>query len=382
MVPKELEIVGTAHVSKKSIKKVRETILEKKPEVVAVELCRNRYKSLMNQDDEKGIKIKELLNSDRLTLFLVSGFLSYVQGKIGDEIGVKPGTEMLEAINTAKEVNARVVLIDRDIRVTLKRALDRMSFIEKMKFVYELILSFFSKDEAIENVDNMTKGDVLKDAMEYFQNMSPRAYDVLVTERDAYMAKMLLNLNEENVVAVVGAGHEEGIIEYLKNPWKIPPLHDLLDTKKSRFSVGKLILFAIPLVFIGVFALALLHGINIKTSLIEFILLTGGLSSIGAILAGARIYSAITAFLVAPITSIHPLLAAGWFAGLVEAKMRKLSTADLIEFRKCESFRELMHNNLFRVLLVVVGSNIGCSIGTIISIPNVILPLLNKIIGY
>ncbi|MBM4241724.1 MAG: TraB/GumN family protein [Euryarchaeota archaeon] len=385
MAPKLLEIIGTAHVSTKSIEKVREAILDKKPDVVAVELCPSRYQNIINQkygiEPEKNIQIRDVLSSDKLTLFLVSGFLSYIQKKIGDELGVKPGSEMMEAITTAEEVGSRVVLIDRDISITLKRALNKMSFFEKLKFVFGLISSFLSNDETIENVDDMTKGETLTDVMDYFQKMSPSAYDVLVTERDAYMAKMLAELNEENVVAVVGAGHKKGITEYLNNPEKIPPLYDLLNIQKSKFSVGKLILFLIPVVLVGIFVLALINGINIKTGLFEFILLTGGLSFLGSILSGSKIYSAITAFLVAPITSIHPLLAAGWFAGLVEAKIRKINTDDFVEFGRCESFKDFRQNNLFRVLIVVVGANIGCSIGTLISIPNVFLPLLSQLMG-
>lgn len=386
MAPESLEIIGTAHVSKKSIEKVRDTILFKKPDVVAVELCINRYNNLLNEKygkkEKKDIQIRELIKGDRLTLFLVSGFLSYFQKKIGDEVGVKPGSEMLEAIDAAEEVGARVALIDRNIQVTLKRALDKMSFFEKMKFIFGLITSFFSKDDTIENVDSITEGDTLNEVMEYFKEISPKAYDVLVTERDAYMARKLLELPEENVVAVVGAGHKQGITKFMENPQKIPPFEDLLDVRKSKISAGKIILFAIPVVFVGLFLWAFISGIDIKTGVLEFVLLTGGLAFLGSILSGSKIPSAVTAFLVAPITAIHPLLAAGWFAGIVEAKMRKLTMDDLVEFTKCDTFRDFLANNFFRVLMVVVGANIGCSIGTFLTIPNVFLPLINKLMGY
>ncbi|MGC9516511.1 MAG: TraB/GumN family protein [Methanomicrobiales archaeon] len=387
MNPESLEIIGTAHVSKKSMEEVRETILEKKPDVVAVELCPNRYNSLMKEkygdpdEDKKKIPLREMIKGDKLTLFLVSGFLSYIQRKIGDEVGVKPGSEMLVAIEAAEEVGSRVALIDRDITITLKRALNQMSFLEKLKFVYGIIGSFFSKEEELEKIDSITQGDTLKEVMEYFQSMSPQAYEVLVTERDAFMAKMLLGIEEENVIAVVGAGHKQGITKYLKNPQDIPPMQQLMSIKKSKFPISKLIVYSIPVIFIGIFIMALIQGINIQGGLLQFILLTGGLAFLGSILTGSKIYSALTAFAVAPITSIHPLLAAGWFAGLVEAKLRKVNSEDFSDITKCDSFKELMKNNLFRVLLVVVGANIGCSIGTLISIPNVIFPLFSKIIG-
>ena len=387
MNPESLEIIGTAHVSKKSVEQVRQAVLEKKPDVVAVELCANRYNNLMNEkygnkeEEKKSIPLREMMKGDKLTLLLVSGFLSYIQRKIGDEVGVKPGSEMLVAIEAAEEVGARVALIDRDITITLRRALNQMSFFEKLKFVYGIIASFFSKDDELENIDSITEGDTLNEVMEYFQEISPGAYDVLVTERDAYMAKMLLGIQEEEVIAVVGAGHKQGITKHLKNPDEIPPLYSLLSLKKSKIPLGKLIVYSIPVIFIGIFIIALINGINIQGNLIQFIVLTGGLSFLGSIITGSKIYSALTAFAVAPVTSIHPLLAAGWFAGIVEAKLRKVNSEDFNDISKCNSFRDLMKNNLFRVLLVVVGANIGCTIGTLISIPNVIFPLFSKIIG-
>ena len=385
MSPQSLEIIGTAHVSEKSVEKVRNTILEKNPDVVAIELCINRYNNLMNEKkgepQKKEFQIKELIKGDNLTLFLVSGFLSYMQRKIGDDVGVKPGSEMLAAIDAANEIGAKIALIDRDISITLNRAIKKMSFIEKMKFIYGIIASFFSKDEEIEDIDSITEGDALQEVMKYFQEMSPKAYDVLVTERDAYMAKMLLGINEEKVIAVVGAGHQSGIKRYMDNPKDIPPFEELLNVQKSRVSVGKVILFLIPLIFIAIFVLAFLNGINIQTSLFQYVLITSTLSFAGCILSGSKVYSAATAFIVAPLTVLHPLLAAGWFSGLIEAKIRKVGVDDLAGFKECESLRDLWGNNLFRVLLVVVGTNIGASIGAFLTIPNVFYPLISKIFG-
>jgi pheromone shutdown-related protein TraB len=386
MPPEKLKIIGTAHVSQPSVDEVRMAILEGEPDVVAVELDPRRYHNLKNEkeginEENKKPKISEIIKGNNLTLFLVSTFLSYFQKKIGDDLGVKPGAEMLEAIESAEQVGAKIALIDRDIQITLQRALNQMSLWEKLKFFYGILGSFFSKDDELEDLESIKEGDILAEVMEYFQEMSPKAYQVLVKERDAYMAQMLLN-QEGYVVAVVGAGHREGIQHYMEHPQQIPPLHQLNQVKKSGFPVGKLILFLIPVTIIIIFLLAFLKGINIQMNLLQFVLLTGGLSFAGSLLAGSRLVSALVAFLVAPITSIHPLLAAGWFAGIAEAKLRGASMDDLSDLGKCESFKELLGNRLFRVLLVVVGANIGCTIGTLLSIPNVIWPLFNQLIGF
>ncbi|MGB8232635.1 MAG: TraB/GumN family protein, partial [Methanobacterium sp.] len=374
MAPENLKIIGTAHVSKESIEEVKEAIITNQPDVVAVELDINRYQNMMaekNGEKKQDVNIREVIKGDKLSIFLVSMFLSYLQRKIGDDLGVKPGSEMIAAIETAEEIGAKVALIDRDISVTLKRALNKMSFLEKAKFVYGILASFFSKEE-INDVESIKDGDTLNEVMGYFKEMSPKAYDVLVTERDAYMAHILQDINDENVVVVVGAGHKNGILEYLDHPEKIPPVEELLTVQKSRVPIGKLILFSIPALVILIFVLALLKGINIQTSIFTYVMITGGLSFLGSILSGSKIYSAITAFVVAPVTVLHPLLAAGWFSGIVEAKLRHISMDDAVKITKADSFRELLGNNLFRVLLVVVGTNIGATIGLFLTIPNVI----------
>lgn len=384
MAPEKYKIIGTAHVSKESIEEVREAIIAEQPDVVAVELDINRFQNMMaekNGQEKQDVNIRDLIKGDKLSIFLVSIFLSYLQRKIGDDLGVKPGSEMLAAIETAEEIGAKVALIDRDISVTLKRALNKMSFFEKAKFVYGILASFFSKEE-IEDVESIKDGDTLNEVMEYFKEMSPKAYDVLVSERDAYMANRLQDITEENVVVVIGAGHKRGITEYMEHPDKIPPIEGLVTIQQSRIPLGKLILFSIPAIFVIIFVLAFIHGINIETSIFTFIMLTGGLAFLGSLLSGSKIYSALTAFVVAPVTTLHPLLAAGWFSGIVEAKLRHISVDDAVKITKVDTFRELLGNNLFRVLLVVIGTDIGAIIGFFLTIPNVFLPLFYKIFGF
>lgn len=385
MKRESLKIIGTAHVSQKSVEEVKNAILEEKPDVVAVELCVNRYHRLMQEkmgiEEKNDISISDVIKENKVGLFLVSGFLTYMQKKIGDDLGVKPGAEMLAAIDASEEVGARVALIDRDISLTLKRALNAMSTWEKIKFTYGIIYSFFSGEDEIDDIESLKKGDALQEVMNYFQEMSPQAYKVLVDERDAYMSHKLLEIPEDNVIAVIGAGHQQGINNYLDHPEDLPSLSSLLNEKKSGVPWIKILLSLIPLSFIIIFILAFIRGINIQSGLIQFILLTGGLSFLGSILSGSKILSAVTAFLVAPITSLHPLIAAGWFAGLVEAKLRHVGSSDLVGFGKCEDLTDLWNNNLFRVLLVVVGANLGSMIGSFITIPQVILPLFGKLWG-
>lgn len=385
-----LKIIGTAHVSKESIEEVKSAILEEKPDVVAVELDLNRYTRLLQEKsgevENQEVKVRDLIKGDQVTMFLVGGFLSYMQKKIGDEVGVKPGSEMMAAIEAAEEVGARVALIDRDIQITLRRALNKMSIWEKLKFVFGLIASLFSSDEAVEDIEKIKEGDTLAEVMEYFEEMSPKAFDVLVTERDAYMARMLLDIpQDQDVVAVVGAGHQKGIKNYMSNPEKIPPINELLNVQKRRISISKVFFFIIPVIFLAVFVFvfvtAFLHGINLKMSIFEYILITSSLSFAGCILSGSKIPSALLALVLGPLSVLHVLPAVGFFSGYVEAKMRKVGTSDIMGITECEKLGEFWQNNFFRVLMVVIGTNIGASIGFFLTIPNVILPLVGKILG-
>lgn len=384
-----LNIVPTAHISDKSIENVREVIYDQRPEIVAIELDVGRFQSLMDEQNgvvrEQKFDLKKMLKGSNLTVTIVSSFLASMQKKMGEEVGVKPGSEMLEAFNIAKEVNADVALIDRNIQVTLKRTINGMSFREKLSFVYELLKSFIFgddvEDDLKEEVEQLKQEDMIVEVMEYFKEASPGGYNALVHERDAYMAHNLKSLEDYNVVAVVGAGHKAGIIEYLQNPDSIPELNTINYVDESKISILQVILYIIPVLFIIIFIAAFFQGIDIQGGLINYVLFAGTGAFLGSLISGSKIQSAIVAFLVAPITVIHPILAAGWFSGIVEGKLRHVGWSDMHELADFESFKDLWHNNLFRVLLVVIGTNLGCTIGVLLTINNVFLPYLHAIFG-
>ena len=382
-----LTIIGTAHVSQNSVDEVKDAIYEQKPEVVAIELDKGRYERLLKEkagiDTDEEISVTRIIKEGKVGLFIISSVLTYVQSKIGADLDIKPGSEMIAAIDAANDVEAKIALIDRDINITLQRALNEMTFMEKMKFLYGALASLFVDDEdGIEDIEQLKETDTLDEIMEYFKDMSPNAYKVLVKERDAYLAKSILNIEEDHVIAVVGAGHKEGINFYLDNPQDILPMETLMNTDQSGFPWLKIILAAIPISFVVIFFLAIINGIDIQGGLIEFILIGGGMAFLGSILSGSKIQSAIVGFIVAPLTIIHPLLAAGWFSGLTEAKYRKIRKSDISNLGKIESLKDLWRNNIFRILLVVLGTNIGVSIATLVILPSrVFIPLFFKIWG-
>ncbi len=384
-----LTIIGTAHVSEESVNEVKDTIYEQHPDIVAIELDRGRYtkmkKKMMGVEEDETISISSIIKENKVGLFFTSTLLGYFQSKIGDDVDVAPGSEMIGAIEASEDLQIPIALIDREINTTLQRALNKMSFKEKTKFAYGLLLSIFGFDDEEEDIDieELKNPENLDDLMEMFKDEAPSVYEVLVHERDAYLAARLMQLPQDKVVAVVGAGHKPGIERYLDNPETLPNLRDLekIDEKKGIPWV-KIILAMIPILFVVIFFLAYINGINITGNIYEFIIISMIMGFIGSIVSGSKIQSAIVGGLVAPLTIIHPLLAAGWFSGLTEAKFRKVRQSDISNLTKIKSLRDLWENNIFRILLVVIGTNLAVSIATLVILPSqVFIPLFMQIFG-
>jgi pheromone shutdown-related protein TraB len=367
--PAEIIVVGTAHISEESIAEVRRTIEAERPDVVAVELDPGRYQALTNPEQQSA-SITDILSSGKLYQFLVHWLLAYVQNKLGAEVGVKPGSEMLSAIDTARSVGASVALVDRDINITIARFWAKMRLIEKLKMLIAL-LGIGTSDEEID-LKEITSDDTISQLVTELRQFSPNAAQVLVDERDAYLAGNLLKLRGK-IVAVVGAGHKEGINYYLEHPELVPSLEDLNTVPKKRFNFTKIVGITFLAIIIGLFVLIFLSGAPLAVVLLAFgywfvlhAVFAGGFATASrshplAIAASAS-YAGFSPFI--PI----PFLKVGVIAGLIEAAKRPPSTEDFSGIAKVASVRELLSNKLFRILLVAVAVNVGSSLATFISL--------------
>ena len=371
--PSRIIIIGTAHVSEKSVAEVNEAIEREKPDIVAVELCKPRYDSLKGKTVDAEIPIRDILKDGKMYQYMIQMLLAHVQKKFADEMGVQPGAEMIKAIDAAEAHGAQIALIDRDIQVTLQRFWNKMGFIEKLKMLAGLVAAVLgiggTKDI---DMDTITNQDIVTMLVEEFRGTSPNAVKVLIDERDAYMASNLVRLASgggKKIIAVVGAGHRAGIQNYLLHPETLPRLQSVEEIPKKKFNFLKLfgiVMLAIPL---AAFALLLISGVSLKTLGIVFVwwfLITGGLSALGTALARGHPYSILTSFLVAWMTTLNPAVAAGWYAGLREAKYRNPTTKDLKSLMGAESMKDMMGNNFFRVLLVTALSNLGAMAGSLV----------------
>jgi len=363
----DIHLVGTAHVSQKSVEDVRSAIEEFQPDIVGVELDRGRFMSLTQEMAEPSVT--DILKGGNFGRILVQWVLTYIQQRIGAETGVKPGSEMLAAIEEAEAHQRPVAFIDRDIRITLSRFWGKMGIWEKIKLIGALIYSLVSVEGQEINVDEFTNQDVVSAAMEEFRKFSPQGAQALIDERDAYLAHQILMLGGryERVLAVVGAGHIQGVQRYLNAPETLPPLPALTAEVKG-LPWAKIIGAAVTVLFLLLIAAIAFSGVGLEvllTALVYWILINGVLSAAFTLLAGGHPFSAATAFAVSWLTSLNPLLAAGWFAAIVEAKIRKPTAGDFRQIIAAETFSEMRRVPLFRVVLVAALANVGSTLGTI-----------------
>lgn len=371
-------LVGTAHISKESVKEVKKAIEKYKPDIVAVELCKRRYEAITKKDKWENTPITTLLKSNNAYLLLAQTFLSAIQRKLGKEHGVEPGSEMIAAMDEAKKNNLEVALVDRDISVTLKRAWRKMGIREKFRLTWEFMKAILGYDEEeLEELDlkEIMDQDVISAMMEEFGEIAPSVSTVLIHERDEYIAKKILDESKKGkVVAVVGAGHLNGIKKHLKKKKLDVDFKELEYVPKKRFSVLKTVGYAIPVVFVALIVYLFLTGSwgRAADALLMWFLINGSLSALGTAIARGHPLSIATAFVAAPLTSLNPAIAAGWVAGYVEFKLRKPIVKDFQNLSKMDSTKEFFNNRVIRLLMVVALANLGSMIGTFIALPYIL----------
>lgn len=380
---KEIYLIGTAHISKESVEEVRNFIENEKPDVVCVELCKQRYDALKNKERYKDTKITEIIKQKKFQLFLLNIILASFQKKLGKEIGVEPGAEMIETIKLAEKKNIKISLVDRDVRVTLKRAMQRMSVFEKYKFFVFLIYSlFFNEKINEEEIEKLKNEDMLSNIMKEMSIFFPSIKKVLIDERDYYIARKIFETQGKKILAVVGAGHITGIKknlesfnpneseeEMIKNLQYINKLEEIPEGK----NLFKLTMYGVLFIILGLFAYGFfVKGVDTFLNMAwTWFLLHGIFSAIGAIIALAHPVTIIVSFISSPFTALHPGISVGMVAGLSEAKMRSPKVIDFenlseIKFN-LKGIKILWTNRVTKIFLVMFLTNLGGTIATFIA---------------
>jgi len=368
---KQIILVGTAHISKDSMKLVEDTIEKEKPDVIGVELDKERLEQLLSGKKWEQTNIIDVIKTGKTYLFLLNTMLSNLQKQLGKSVGVKPGAEMLVAIKKAQETKTPIQLLDRDVRITLKRAFNAMSLKEKLKLGGSLVAGFFGKGEKVtaQVIEDLKDQDLINKLMKELGKQMPSMKRVLVDERDQYIAEMIKRSPGKKTVAIVGAGHMQGIEEIIKKKKKVDLKKISIVPKKRNYL--RVIKWAVPILVIALFVgLFLVKGPAITFEALKIWFLANGiLSAVGALIARAHPLSILTAFIVAPFTSLHPMLAAGWLTALVEAKFNPPRVIDFKNLSGVTTVKGFYNNKVTHLLIVTALTNLGSIAGTIIALP-------------
>ena len=371
---REYIIIGTAHVSQESADLVRHVVSQERPDVVCIELDEQRYKSLSEQRKWENLDLKQVIRQRQLPTLVVNLLLGAYQRRIGQRLGVMPGTELLEAAKVAKEYEIPISLVDRDVRITLRRAWASMSFWEKMNLMASGIVGATSDEEITEEMlQEIKQKDVLSELMNELGEAMPVLKSVLIDERDTYIAQKTRHSTGEKVVAVVGAGHVEGILTTLREK----PDIDLstIEEIPPPSPVGKIIGWGIPLIIIGMLAyIGFTQGASAAgDNLFYWVLANGIPAAIGAILSFAHPYTILISFFGAPLTSLTPVIGAGYVAAFVQAYFQPPVVKEFQTVSDdVSNWRMWWQNKLLRVLLVFFMTTLGSVIGTYVGAANII----------
>lgn len=365
-----LRLLGTAHVSTTSVNLVKKQIAEYKPDIVAVELCESRLSSLKRPEGIDNEDLMKIINDGKSAMIILQSAISVQQRKMGINSGEKPGAELLAAINVADEVGIPVELIDRDVIITLRRAWDKMGIREKLRVLNSLLWEEVEEDD-IDLEELLEDSDLLSSMMEDVYKVAPNAGHVLINERDAYLSGRIQQIRDKGrILAVVGAGHLSGIQDNLKKPSQemISRLPEL-EKQPKKSNLPKYLMLLIPIILATLVGKMAYDGDFTKVwdSISVWLVLNALLAGIGILIAGGHPLSVIVGALASPFTSLNPSLAAGWFAGYTQIKMVPPTGKDAKEFITLSDYSIFWKNKVGRVMLVVIGGNIGSTAGSLIA---------------
>ncbi len=366
-IDENLRIIGTAHVSKDSVELVDKQIEEWGPDVVAIELCNSRAQALKDERrlDQEGLR--KVIKEGKAPLVLIQSMLAAEQRRLGMDEGVQPGAELLGAMNSAEEKNIEVALVDRDIQITLRRAWRNMGLREKWRILWGLVAPEEDSEEDIPEINELLSNkDLLSELMEELKQIAPSAGEVLVDERDEYLATKIEDQRSKGkVLAVIGAGHLDGVSKRLQNRETTAERIEELEIVPRPNPLWKVVMWGIPLLVFGLMGWFLYTGAegDLYQMLTIWTLFNAAMAAICCMIARGHPLAILTAAIASPITSLNPALAAGWFAGYVQLVVREPSTKDLKDFLKLDEMKLFWSNRAGRVLLVTALTNLGSMLG-------------------
>jgi pheromone shutdown-related protein TraB len=368
----DFTIIGTAHVSRASAVAVKEMAESGEYDAIAVELCQARYDALTAERKWTDLDLYKIIREGKAGLVMANLALSAYQRRIADQFGIEPGAEMRAAAVAAKELKLPLQLVDRDLATTLRRSYSSVPWYKRFYLMAGLAFGMVSSDEIDEeSIEKLKEGDILESTFTEFAEHSPELFEALIAERDRYMAVRLREENKDaegrNVLVVVGAGHLDGMAGHLESNTASPRLErEKLERLPKRSKWPRLIPWAIMVLVLAGFFIGFSRSPELGWELvIIWVVINGGLSALGALIARGHPLTVLSALVAAPLTSLNPTIAAGMVTGLVESWIRKPRVSDLENLRfDITTLKGWFRNPATRILLVFFLSNLGSAIGT------------------
>ncbi len=369
-------LLGTAHVSRSSADKVRELLATGDYDAVAVELCPSRYNAIVDPDALARMDLFQVIREGKAAMVAASLALGAFQQRAAEQLGIQPGAEMRVAIEDAKEAGLPVLLIDREVGTTLKRVYRNVPWWQRLNLVSGLLGSVLAKEKVSEaEIERLKEGDILESTFAQFAEEEKDLFKPLIDERDRYMAARLreevAKHPHEHILAVVGAGHLAGMLRYLQSPAERPPAEEIIELE--RIPEGgrwlKRLPWLIVLAVLAGFAIGFARSPDLGWQLVaDWVLINGGLSALGALIAGAHPLTVVGAFLAAPLTSLNPTVGAGMVTAAIEVYFRKPTVNDFSRLRQDTThLKGWWQNRVTRTLLVFLLSTLGSAIGTYVA---------------
>ncbi|NLB36550.1 MAG: TraB/GumN family protein [Clostridiales bacterium] len=363
---KEIILVATAHVLKQSADLIKKVINEEQPDSVCVELDEARYQNIQNPKAWENTDIIKVIKTKKAGFLFANLILASFQKKIAKNLNTVAGQVMLQGIDSAKETGAQLVLADRNIQTTFIRIWRKLSFFEKIKLIFSLLFSFGDDSEiSNEDISQLLKTDVLESVTFEMRKQFPKIAEILISERDQYLAYKIKEAPGNKVVAVLGGAHVPGVKEEI---FKTQDINKLLEVP-PKSAASRIIGWGIPIVIMGLIIFSFIA--NIETGMHQvsaWILWTGILAALFTALSFGHPLSILTSLVAAPFTTLNPLIACGWLTGLVEATIRKPVVEDINNIPKdIFTVKGFFTNRFLKVLLIVIMANIGSSIGSFVA---------------
>jgi pheromone shutdown protein TraB len=356
--------VGTAHISRESVDLVRRVIEREEPDCVCIELDSRRYQALSQQRRFESLDLKQVIRSQQLATLMFNLLLAAYQRHLGLELGIEPGSELLEAARTAEERGIPVALCDRDIRVTLRRAWRSLSWFRKLLLLSSLLEVLFEKPELTEeDLRELRQQDVMTKLMQELGEAFPGLKTVLIDERDAFLGERIKRTpgqRRRRGRSRPRGGDPPGAHPGRRGGPRGPRHHS------AGLPIWKWVGWGIPALILGSLVLiGVRQGASAAgASLLFWILASGTASAVGATLALAHPATIAAAFLAAPITALSPLIGVGHVTAFVQAYLKPPLVSEFKELsRDVGSLGGWWRSRLLRIFLVFLLSTFGGILG-------------------